>query len=71
MNVLLLFLVSLSPLEGVETEAARKAYMRETVIGVDQIIAHRGASGYFPENTLEAIKAAIDIFLKFFKKYSK
>tara|TARA_B100000700_G_C15006453_1_gene838769 strand:- start:1029 stop:1913 length:885 start_codon:yes stop_codon:yes gene_type:complete len=61
MNVLLLLLASLSPLEGVETEAARKAYMRETVIGVDQIIAHRGASVERPECTLSSIERAIQV----------
>ena len=61
MNTLLLLIYCIAPVEGFETEATRRDYMRETVKGVSQVIAHRGASTERPECTLSAISRAIDV----------
>ena len=55
----LLLSLLLAPVDGFESDAIRRNYMMETVKGVEQIIAHRGASVERPECTAIAIERAI------------
>ena len=55
----LLMSLLLTPVDGFESETIRRNYMVETVKGVEQIIAHRGASVERPECTAISIERAI------------